>query len=68
MYFRVDDLAGVMIDRFGKDVMILKADAEHFYVNVKVAVSRQFLAWVIALGEDARIVGPEVVIVCNVYY
>ena len=57
-----NDLAGVMIDRFGKDVMMLKADAEHFYVNVKVAVSRQFLAWVIALGEGAKIVGPESVV------
>lgn len=57
-----NDLAGVMIDRFGKDVMMLKADALHFYVNVKVAVSRQFLAWVIALGEGAKIVGPESVV------
>lgn len=57
-----NDLAGVMIDRFGKDVMIMKADDEHFYVNVKVAVSRQFLAWVIALGEGAKIVGPESVV------
>lgn len=57
-----NNLAGVMIDRFGKDVMMLKADAEHFYVNVKVAVSRQFLAWVIALGEGAKIVGPESVV------
>ena len=57
-----NNLAGVIIDRFGKDVMILKADNEHFYVNVKVAVSRQFLAWVIALGEGAKIVGPESVV------
>ena len=57
-----NDLAGVVIDRFGKDVTMFKADAEHFYVNVKVAVSRQFLAWVIALGEGAKIVGPESVV------
>lgn len=57
-----NELAGVMIDRFGKDVMMVKADAEHFYVNVKVAVSRQFLAWVIALGDGAKIVGPESVV------
>ena len=57
-----NDLAGVMIDRFGKDVMLLKADEEHFYVNVKVAVSRQFLSWVIALGDGAKIVGPEKVV------
>ena len=33
-----NELAGVMIDRFGKDVMMMKADAEHFYVNVKVPI------------------------------
>lgn len=55
----VNPLAGVVIDRFGKDVLISKVDDEHFSVNVKVAVSRQFLAWVIALGEGVKIVGPE---------
>lgn len=57
-----NELAGVMIDRFGKDVMMVQADQEHFYVNVKVAVSRQFLGWVIALGDGAKIVGPESVV------
>lgn len=57
-----NELAGVMIDRFGKDVKMLKADEEHFYVIVRVAVSRQFLAWVIALGDGAKIVGPENVV------
>ena len=55
-------LAGVMIDRFGKDVTMVKRDEDSFYVNVKVAVSGQFLAWVIALGEGAKIVGPESVV------
>ena len=57
-----NELAGVMIDRFGKDVMLVKVDAEHFYVNVKVAGSRQFLGWVIALGDGAKIIGPESVV------
>ena len=57
-----NELAGVMIDRFGKDVTMVKVDAEHFYVNVKVAVSGQFLAWVIALGDGAKIVAPERVV------
>lgn len=57
-----NSLAGVMIDRFGKDITFMKKDNEHFTVNVKVAVSRQFLSWVIALGEGAKIIGPESVI------
>ena len=58
----VNDLAGVMIDRFGQDVMMVRSDDEHFRVNVRVAVSLQFLGWIIALGEGARIMGPQSVI------
>lgn len=54
--------AGVMIDRFGKDVNLRKTDEGHFVVNVEVAVSPQFLGWVIALGNGVRILEPESVI------
>lgn len=54
--------AGVMIDRFGKNAMIVKEDDSHFLISVKVAVSRQFLAWVIALGDGVKIVGPDSVV------
>lgn len=57
-----NDMAGVMIDRFGKDTPLVKVDEEHFSVRVKVAVSRQFLAWIIALGEGVKIEGPEQVV------
>ena len=43
-------LAGVIIDRFGKDVMMIPADEEHINVNVDVRVSRQFLGGVFSLG------------------
>ena len=52
-------LAGVMIDRFGKDVRMQKVDDEHFRVVVKVAASSHFIHWVMALGKGARITGPE---------
>ena len=52
-------LAGVMIDRFGKDVPMLKVDEEHFRVVTKVAASNHFIHWVMALGSGAKIVGPE---------
>lgn len=54
-----NQLAGVIIDRFGTDITLHKVDTEHFTVNVKVALSRQFLAWVISLGKGVKIVGPE---------
>lgn len=57
-----NSLAGVMIDRFGKDIHMYKVDDEHFSVSVKVAVSRHFLGWIIALGSGVKIVGPDKVV------
>ena len=54
-----NDMTGVLIDRFGKDIVITRTDEDHFRTNVEVAVSRQFLGWVMALGDGIRIVGPE---------
>ena len=57
-----DTLVGVMIDRFGKDVMMIPTDEEHFTVKVDVHVSRQFLGWIFSLGEGIKIVEPEEVV------
>lgn len=54
--------AGVMIDRFGKDVSMIRLDDKRFVINVDVAVSRQFLAWVIGLGEGVTLAGPDSVV------
>lgn len=54
-----NNLAGVMIDRFGKDVRMYKADEEHFKVKAKVAASSHFIHWIMALGAGAQIIGPE---------
>lgn len=55
-------LAGVIIDRFGKEVIFIPRDEESFVVNVKVHVSRQFLGWIISLGEGVKILGPDEVV------
>ncbi|MCR4586324.1 MAG: WYL domain-containing protein [Lachnospiraceae bacterium] len=53
-------MAGVFIDRFGKDISIGKSKKEGWYRTwVKVAMSDQFLGWIFALGEDVRISGPD---------
>ena len=57
-----NSLAGVIIDRFGKEVMMIPADPEHFTVNVTVMVSSVFLGWVFSLGERVKILGPEEVV------
>ena len=57
-----NDLVGVIIDRFGRDIMLFPADADHVTANVDVRVSRQFLAWVFSLGPNVKILGPEDVV------
>lgn len=57
-----NSFAGVMIDRFGKDVSMIRLDDKRFVVNVEVAVSRQFLAWIIGLGGGVTLAGPESVV------
>lgn len=52
-------LAGAVIDRFGRDIILIKDGAEHFTVTVNVVASQQFLAWVFGFGTDAEIISPE---------
>ena len=54
-----NSLAGVIIDRFGKSVMMVPADEGHFTAHVTVMVSSQFLGWVFSLGEQVKILGPQ---------
>ena len=57
-----NDMAGVLIDRFGKDIILHPIDEEHFSAIVEVAISKQFLGWVIALGENIKITAPKAVV------
>ena len=57
-----NELAGVMIDRFGKDIMMIPKDENYFTVNVDVHVSNQFLGWVFSLGDGVKIISPDEVV------
>lgn len=58
-----NEMAGVLIDRFGKDIVISRTDdPDWFLTSVDVRVSRLFLGWIFALGDGVRIVGPEEVV------
>ena len=52
-------LAGVIIDRFGKNTAFHPINENQFTVNVDVHVSNQFLGWIMSLGSGIKIVGPE---------
>ena len=51
-------LAGAVIDRFGRDVMLIRDDDEHFSVSIEAVVSPQFYAWVFGFGAEAEILSP----------
>jgi predicted DNA-binding transcriptional regulator YafY len=57
-----NNMAGIMIDRFGKDVTLIPLDEDHFTLHVDVIPSRQFLGWIMSLGKGVRITGPESVV------
>ena len=55
-------ISGVIIDRFGTEVDIIKRAADSFTVRVNVQISPQFLGWVFSLGENIKIISPDSVI------
>ena len=57
-----NDMVGVVIDRFGKDITINPIKGNRFKTYVKVAVSPQFLGWVMSMGGHIRISEPEDVV------
>ena len=55
-------LINVVVDRFGRDILLIPDDETHFVFTVNVAVSPMFLSWVIGFGSKARILYPQSVI------
>ena len=54
-----EHLAGVVIDRFGKDIMMIPHGDHIFTVTVLVSVSPQFFGWITGIGTGIRIAGPK---------
>ncbi len=52
-------LVNVVVDRFGRDVMLIPDGEEHFVFTAKVAVSPIFLSWIIGFGNKAKILHPQ---------
>lgn len=57
-----NELVGVVFDRFGMNIPIIKKDEKHFICHVKVAVSPHFLSWIMSFGKRARIISPDRVV------
>lgn len=53
-----NDMAGVILDRFGRDIPMYAQDEETFVCYVKVRVSAQFFGWLTGIGKNVRILEP----------
>ena len=52
-------LVNVVVDRFGRETMLIPDGEEHLVFTTKVAVSPIFLSWVIGFGTKAKILHPQ---------
>ena len=55
-------LINVVIDRFGRDILLIPDGDDYFVFTVDVAVSPMFLSWLIGFGSKAKILHPQSVI------
>ena len=56
------ELVGVVLDRLGRDVMLIPDGEEHFTVRTDVVISPQFFAWIFGFSGRAEILEPESVV------
>ncbi len=55
-------LAGVVIDRFGHDLILVPDGSDHFTFQTHVALSPNFMGWLTSFGGRATIIHPPVAI------
>ena len=54
-----NEIVGILLDRFGRDIPIVKIDSEHFQTYVDVMLSPQFYGWVAGLSDLLVITAPQ---------
>jgi len=54
-----DRLASAVIDRFGKDIIIVADGENHFTVSVRVVLSPVFYGWLFQFGELCEVLSPQ---------
>ena len=54
-----NSLINVVIDRFGKDIVINRQDDDHFIITVDVVATNTFLGWLFMFGDKVKILEPE---------
>lgn len=52
-------MVGVMLDRFGPEVILVPDGPDHFTLTVEAVVSPQFFGWLFGLGDGVVLTGPD---------
>ena len=52
-------LAGAVIDRLGRELILTPDGEEHFTVRTGIAVSPQFFGWLCGFGDKAELLAPD---------
>ena len=55
-------LVGAVLDRLGRDVLLIPNGENHFTVRTQVIVSPQFFAWICGFGTAVKVIGPDEVV------
>lgn len=55
-----NSLTNVVIDRFGKDIIIIKKDDDDFSIKVELEISDTFLGWIFMFGDRVKIISPKI--------
>ena len=52
-------MAGVILDRFGHDIIMVPQDEEYFHVTLPVVLSPQFYGWLFGLEGNVVLTAPQ---------
>ena len=52
-------MVGVMLDRFGPEVILVPDGPDHFTLTVEAVVSPQFFGWLFGLGDGVVLTSPD---------
>lgn len=54
----INTLADSVMDEFGRDILMIPTDADHFTIEAQIQLSPPFYAWISTFGRGAKILGP----------
>ena len=52
-------MAGVVLDRFGHDIIMVPQGEDHFSVTLPVVLSPQFFGWLFGLEDNVVLIAPQ---------